>query len=331
VIAIQAAQACDAEGLRPTELPKPVPAADEVLVKVAIAGVNFADTMQRRDRYFLPVRFPFIPGEELAGTIETVGDSVRDWKKGDRIAGLRMGGGGAYAQYATLSVNYAARIPDDLEFALATAVLNQGLTAQGIVESMPEISKGASVLVTAAAGGVGGLLLQLLKRAGAGTIVAAAGDTTKLEFAAKNGAKTVSYNVPDWARTVRTHNGGRGVDVAIDAIGGEVRHGLLASIAPRGRLLFYGAASGSMGIDETSLIQLLGKNLSLTGYSIFTSMREDTGWLARTSAELFALVARGVLHIPKPTTFSMKQAPDAHKAIESRQTQGKVLIAMDQS
>ena len=319
---VQAAHAGGPDVLEVVDAPVPVARDGELLVRVAVAGVNFADTMLRRDAYFVPARFPFVPGVEIAGHVAALGGGIIGWKVGDRAAGIRLDNGGGYAEYATLSAALAAHLPDQLSFARATAVLNQGLTAQGIVETASEIAAGATVLVTAAAGGVGGLLVQLTRLGGAGIIVAAASAPAKLDGM----SSAVGYHDPDWPKAVRALVGERGVDVVIDAVGGAVRGAAVRTLAQRGRLVFYGAASGDMGITDAVLTQLLGRSASLTGYSIFTSIREDARWLPRTLARLFDLVAAGELVTPLHPPFALTDAAAAHAAMESRGVRGKVLL-----
>lgn len=308
--------------LRIVDLPMPTPSAGQLLVHVAVAGVNFADTMLRRDAYFLPATFPFLPGVEVAGVVESIGDAVDGWSVGERIAGIRLDGGGGYAEYALLDAALAARVPDDLDLNRAVAVLNQGLTAQGLVESAPEIKDGGTALVTAAAGGVGGLLVQLASSAGAALVVAAAGRIDKLT----GHTPAIGYDDPQWPKALRGLVGEAGVDVAFDAVGGQVRAAAVRTLAPRGRLIFYGAASGSSGIDEQVITQLLGRSASLTGYSIYTSIREDGKWATRTLERLFGLTASGRIATPIHPPFALADAASAHTAIESRAVRGKVLL-----
>ncbi len=315
-----------AERLGVVDIDRPTVAPGEVLVRVAVAGVNFADTMQRRDAYFAPVAFPFVPGVEVGGTVEALGDGVDGFRIGDRIAGVILGGGGGYAQFAALKAVHAAQVPDGLDLERATGVLNQGLTAQGLLETAPEVARGASVLVTAAGGGVGGLLVQLARLGGAATVVAAASDVAKLAAFAASDVAVVSYAADGWAREVRAATSGRGIGVAFDGVGGTLRAALPRLMAARGRIVFYGAASGATGIDDGVLTQILGKCLSLTGYSIYTSIQEDPAWLRKTLGRLFELVARKQLRVPIHPPFDLARAAEAHRAIESRSTVGKILI-----
>ena len=317
---IEAAHAGRPEVLQLVERPKPVPGPGQLLVQVGVAGVNFADTKLRKDAYFVPAKFPFVPGVEVAGRVAGLGSGVTGWHVGDRVAGIRLDSGGGYAEFATLDVHLAVAVPDALDFQRAVAVLNQGLTAQGLVETAPEITGGASVLVTAAAGGVGGLLVQLARLAGARMVIAAAGNTSKLSDGA------ISYADADWPTAVRDRLGSAGVDVVMDAVGGGVRQAALRILAPRGRLIFYGSASGSSGIDDAALTQLLARSASLTGFAIHTPIRENSAWLARTLARLFALVANGQLLAPVHPAFVLADAAAAHAALESRSTTGKVLL-----
>lgn len=327
--AIQVAAAGSTDQLRIVEAPCPTPGPGEILVKVRFAGVNFADTMLRRDAYFTPAAFPFIPGVEVVGHVAGWGDGVGGWTLGEAVGGVRLDGQGGYAEFALLESVHAARIPGGLGLDRAVAVLNQGLTAQGLIEAAPEIARGASVLVTAAAGGVGGLCLQLARLGGAGRTIAAASSIDKLPGAVDMGAIPISYVDKSWVKAVRYVTQGRGVDVFIDAIGGAVRQAAPRATAVGGRIVFYGSASGESGVTESSLAQIMGKCQSLTGYSVIASITCDPTWLARTLARLFGHVAAGSLLTPLHPPFSMERVGEAHRAIESRASSGKILIEIN--
>ena len=319
--AIRAATSGPPEVLRLIDLPDPRPGPGQILVRVAVAGVNFADTMLRRNAYFVPVSFPLVPGVEVAGHVEAVGAGVTGWKPGDRIAGIRLDSGGGYAELALLEAGLAAPVPSVLDLEIATAVLNQGLTAQGLIETALEIRSGGTVLVTAAGGGVGGLLVQLAWLAGADLVIAAAGSAGKLPDG-------VNYAEAGWQDMVRSRTGRSGVKVVFDAIGGTVRADAIRLLAPGGRLVFYGAASGSSGIDDAALTQLLARSASLTGYAIHNSIRADPAWLPRTLERLFDQAVSGALRTPIHPPYRLIDAGLAHAAVEARTTRGKVLLTI---
>jgi NADPH2:quinone reductase len=316
------------ERLRLVDAPIPTPGEGELLVQVAVAGVNFADTMLRRDAYFTSQAFPFVPGVEIGGTVAATGPGVTAFEVGNRVAGVILGGGGGYAEYCVASAAHCARVPAGLGFDQAVAALNQGLTAQGLLDTAPEVARGAGVLVTAAGGGVGGLLLQLARLGGAGPLFAAASDVAKLGLAGSLGASLVSYAGDGWPRQVRAMTGGRGVDVVFDGVGGRVREAAPRAVAPTGRIVFFGAASGTMGVTDAMLTLILGRNISLTGYSIHTSIAQDPAWLARTLVRIWALVLAGELKTPINPPYPLARAGEAQAAIESRAATGKILIAV---
>jgi NADPH2:quinone reductase len=324
--AIVVAAAGGPDQLRLAELPAPRPGPGEIQVAVRYAGVNFADTMLRRDAYFIPARFPMVPGVEVAGYVSGVGPQVSGWRDGERIAGVRLDGAGGYAEYTLLDASCAARVPEGLALDRAAALLNQGLTAQGLIEAAPEIGRGASVLVTAAGGGVGGLVLQLARRAGAGRILAAASDPSKIDLAGKLDAVLLDYGDPEWGRAARMASDGGGVDVFIDGVGGEVRATAPRVVAVGGRILFYGAASGASGVDERVLAQVMGKNQSLTGFSVVAAINRDRSWLGRTLEGLFALAMADELAIPINPPIPLARAAEAHAMIEGRGSRGKILL-----
>jgi NADPH2:quinone reductase len=324
--AIEVAAAGSADQLRLVDAPEPTAGPGEILVRVGYAGVNFADTMLRRDAYFAPATFPFIPGVEVGGRVMAVGSGVDGWAPGERVAGVRLDGGGGYAEVVRLEARCAAKVPEGLDMRLAVAVLNQGLTAQGLIEAAPEIANGASVLVTAAGGGVGGLLLQLARLGGAGQIIGAASDPAKIRLAEAVNAVALDYNDPAWGRAVRAASGGRGVEVFIDGIGGAIREAAPRMVAVGGRIVFYGAASGTSGVTEACLAQVMGKNQSLTGFSVFARINGDPAWLPATLARLFALALAGTLTTPLHPPIPLERAAYAHAAIEGRRTWGKLLL-----
>ncbi|WP_437758419.1 quinone oxidoreductase family protein [Sorangium sp. So ce1389] len=326
--AIQIVSPGSVEQLRLIDVPTPKPGPGEVLVRVHAAGVNYMDLLQRAGVYPAPVTYPFVPGVEVAGVVEAVGPGVDDLARGARVAGLRASGGG-YAEYATLPAQRAARLPDGIGYAEATALLVQGLTAQGLVESAPEVQRGASVLITAAAGGVGALLIQLAKRAGAGKVIAAASSEDKLALARSLGADVgVNYAEAGWVARVREATGGRGADVVFDAVGGELRAASMEGLAPRGRVVIYGAASGSLGITEAVVSGLPVKNHSISGFSLYVPLAEEPAWVSSTLATLFKLALAGSLRTPVHAPFALAHAAEAHAAMGGRNTTGKVVLTV---
>jgi len=304
-----------AENLRIDEIDKPTPGADEVLIKTAAAGINFADTMLRQNKYLFSPELPFTLGFEVAGTIEAVGESVKHLQTGQRVLATIRGGG--YAEYAVANASTVVPIPEKLGFGEATALLIQGLTAIGLLVNL---KAGQTILIHAGAGGVGTLLVQLAKRRGA-TVIGTASNDEKLQKVAALGADfAINYTDTDWTEQVLEATGNNGVEVIIEMVGGEVGRQNLKILAIGGTLHVYGAASG-----EDFQISALGVLFNMHTVKGYNLNREKPENLVKYTGELMALIAEDLLQI-SVTEFPLEKAADAHKAIESRKTTGKVVL-----
>lgn len=326
---VQFAQFGGPEVLELIERPIPVPAEGQVLVRVRAAGVNFAETLMRQNRYAITPELPAVPGTEVAGTIARLGPGVSDLAVGMRVAVPLFATGsvvGGYAEYVVVNASMIVPLPDALSFEAATALMIQGLTALFLPKQIA--LHGKTVLVNAAAGGVGSLLLQLAKRAGARMVIAAAGSASKLEFARSLGADAVvDYTRADWVDQVRAASSGAGPDVIYESAGGQITRDSLAMLAPGGELVIYGALNiqdFEFGIPE--LIGLIFKNQSLTGFALPTLLTPQS--LRAGLAELFDLAVRGELIVTIGGTYPLDQAAEAHRALEKRFTTGKVVLVV---
>jgi len=304
-----------AEKLRLDEIEKPTPGADEVLIKTAAAGVNFADTMLRQNKYVFSPELPFTLGFEVAGTIETVGRDVENLKTGQRVLATIRGGG--YAEYAVANASIIVPIPDKLGSAESTVLLIQGLTALGL---LADLKAGQTILINAAAGGVGTLLVQIAKQRGAKVIGTASNDEKLQKVAALGADFAVNYTDADWTDHVLEAAGDKGVDVIIEMVGGEVGRQNLKILAIGGTMHVYGAASGED--FQISSLGLLGNMQTVKGYNL---NREKPENLVKRTGELMALINEDRLQI-SVTEFPLEQAADAHRAIEGRKTTGKVVL-----
>jgi NADPH2:quinone reductase len=305
--------------------PTPTPQDGEVLVEVEAIGVNFSDTLIRQNRYAVTPTLPAVPGIEVAGTV--AGKDTRGLPVGTRVAvPLFATGavGGGYSDHVVVNADLAVRLPDTLSFDAAVALMMQGLTALYLARLIT--APGKTVLVNAAAGGVGSLLVQLARRAGASRVIAAAGSLEKLDYVRSLGADAaVDYTKPDWVDAVRTASGGIGPDIIYESAGGAVTYGSLAALAPGGRIVIYGALniqSFALGVPE--LIGLIFKNQSLTGFALPTLL--TPGGLKTGLTELFNLAVRGELKATIGGTYPLAHAGDAHRALEGRLTTGKLLL-----
>ncbi len=306
-----------AEKLTLEEIEKPIPAADEVLIKVAAAGINYADTMMRAGNYLTEPELPFTLGYEAAGTVEELGEEVTNLEKGQRVLATTSSGG--YAEYATAKAKTVIPIPDELGFSEANALLVQGLTALGLLN---ETKSGQSILIHAAAGGVGSLLVQLAKFKGL-KVIGTASSEEKLEFVADLGADfAINYSEEDWTDEVLQATDGNGVDWIIEMVGGEIVAKNLKVLAKHGTMWVYGSASGED--FNVSVLSLMEKNHAIRGYWL---MNESVENRIRFTSELLEHIGAGRLKI-QVTEFPLEQAREAHEAIENRKTTGKVVLTM---
>lgn len=306
-----------AEKLTLEEIEKPVPKADEVLIKVAAAGINYADTMMRSGNYLTKPDLPFTLGYEAAGTIESLGENVTNFSVGQRVLATTSSGG--YAEFATAKAALTMPIPDELGFGESTALLVQGLTALGLLS---ETKSGQTILIHAAAGGVGSLLVQLAKFKGL-KVIGTASSEQKLEFVANLGADfAINYTEDDWTDEVLKATDGRGVDWLIEMVGGAIVAQNLKVLAKYGTMWIYGAASGED--FKVSVLSLMAKNHTIRGYWL---MNESVPNRTAFTKELLEHLGAGRLKI-QVTEFPLAQAREAHEAIENRKTTGKVVLTV---
>ncbi|MFE4837849.1 quinone oxidoreductase family protein [Arthrobacter sp. NPDC056691] len=299
-------------------VPRPVPGPGQLLVRVAAVGVNFIETYQRAGVY--AVEYPLVPGVEGAGTVEEVGAGVTGFGVGDRVATTE--GEGSYAEYMVLDAGKALPVPDSVSDTVAAAVPAQGITAHYLVTSSYAVRAGDTALTYAGAGGVGLLLIQLLKLKGA-TVITTTSTPEKAKLAREAGAD----HVLDYARVperVRELTGGRGVDVVYDGIGRDTFEGSLGALRIRGTLVLFGGASGQVPPFDLQQLNAHG-SLTVTRPKIddFLLDDEERRW---RSSEVFGLVADGRLKVSIGAHFPLGQAGQAHAALESRATTGKVIL-----
>jgi NADPH2:quinone reductase len=311
------------EVLQVVETEVPSPAVGQVRVKVAAAGINFADTLQRAGRYPLPLPLPFVPGFEVAGTVETLGPGVSTAREGDRVAVLLPAPGG-YAEYITVDAGGLIAIPDGVTFAQATALLAQGLTAYLMLEHTVALRAGQSVLVHAAAGGVGSLLVQLAKIRG-GRVIGTASTGAKLDLIrALGGDEAIDYTESGWVEAVKAATGGQGAEVIFDSVGGSIGQESFGCLAPFGRLVVYGAMSLDTNHLSSELItRMIFQNQSVSGFAIYGFTPQQIG---AALGALFGYLLEGRLQVVTRHAFPLVEAATAHQAIENRQTTGKVIL-----
>lgn len=310
------------EVLRHTELELPKPGEGEVLIEVRSAGINYADTMRRRNQYLIEQELPFVPGSEVAGVVAEVGEGVEDVSAGDRVVSLI--GTGGYAEYAVAPSETIIPLPEGLDFDEAAAIPLQGLTAYHILKTSGAMREGESVLVHAAAGGVGTLAVQMAKLMGAGQVIATASSRTKLDLAESLGADVlIEYTDEDWPERVRDATDGYGADVILEMVGGDFPEKNLRCLNVFGRMVVYGAASR----DRGSLVpaELMRRCHSIVGFYLpqimgrpdlfVPSLREMLGW-----------ISSGDLEIVIGARYPLEAAAEAHRALEDRETTGKIIL-----
>ncbi|MBT9255262.1 quinone oxidoreductase [Phycicoccus sp. MAQZ13P-2] len=300
----------------------PEPGPGEVVVEVAAVGVNFIDVYQREGVY--PMETPYVLGNEGAGTVAAVGDGVEDLAEGDRVA-WAMSVGSA-ARYAVRNASTLVPVPDGVDLETAAAVMLQGMTAHYLTTSTFSVGHGTTALVHAAAGGVGQLLVQMVRARG-GVVVATAGGPEKCATAERLGAQhVIDYRaVDDLAAAVR-EVAPQGVDVAYDGVGRDTFDASLASLRPRGMLALFGAASGQVPPFDLQRLNGAG-SVFVTRPSLghYLASRDELEWRAR---EVLAAVADGSLEVAVGGRYGLADAARAYDDLEGRRTQGKLLLTL---
>lgn len=310
------------EVLRYIEETRPEPADNEVLVEVKAIGVNYADTARREGKYVVPTPLPYVPGSEVAGIIAGVGNNVTKFKVGMRVSALIESG--AYAEFVAVDENMLIPVPDAVEFEQAVALPLQGLSAYHILTTMGRLEEGETVLIHAAAGGVGAIAVQLAKLFGAGKIIATASSDEKLEHAKAMGAThLVDYTKDNWVEEVKGITEGKGVDLALEMVGGEVFNQTLKCLAPFGRLVIFGAASGEQAQMHPG--QLMRKNQSVIGFFLPQIMRKPE-LFQKSFEELLGYMASGKLKLTIGGSYPLADAAEVHKLLQSRKTIGKLVL-----
>ena len=301
---------------------RPTPGEGEVLVEVAASGVNFIDVYQREGVY--PLATPFTLGMEGAGRVVETGPGVEDVAVGDIVAWAMTTG--SAASYAVLPARVVVPVPEGVNPVVAAAAMLQGMTAQFLTTDTYPVRPGTVALVHAAAGGVGQLLVQMLKAKGA-TVVATAGSQAKCETARARGADhVIDYSqVDDLAAAVRAFTpDGRGVDVAYDGVGASTFDASLASLRPRGTLAIFGAASGAVPPVDVQRLNA-GGSLFLTRPSLAHHVA-DRGELLARAGEVLGAVADGSLEVAIGGRYPLTDAGAAYEALEGRATEGKLVL-----
>src|ERR1700761_2912702 len=302
------------------DVPTPEPGPGEALVHHHAVGLNYIDVYFRTGLYKAP-SMPLIIGQEGAGTVTAVGSAVTTVKAGDRVA--YAGAIGGYATDRVIAADRLVKLPDAISFEIASAMMLQGMTAQYLIRRTHRVQAGETIVVHAAAGGVGLILCQWAKHLGA-TVIGVVSTEAKAELARAHGAAHTVIGHEKLAAEVKRITGGAGVPVVYDSVGKDTFSASIDSLAPLGLMASYGNASGPVPPVELGLLAAKG-SLFLTRPTLatYTARRAD---LERVAADLFDVVGSGAVKIQVNQTFSLKDAGAAHTALENRKTTGSTVL-----
>jgi NADPH2:quinone reductase len=318
--AIRVAEYGGPEVLRLEEVPDPVPGPNEAVVRVRAAGVNFIDVYHRTGRY--PMELPFTPGSEAAGVVEAVGEAVRDVREGDRVAFASHPG--AYAERVAVPAWKLVPLPGGVDERQAAAAMLQGMTAHYLSHATHPVRDGETVLVHAAAGGVGLLLVQMAHRLGA-RVIGTVSTAEKEQLALEAGADAViRYTESDFEEEVRRLTDGTGVDAVYDSVGRTTFTKGLSCLKPRGMMVLFGGSSGPVEPVDPMVLTAKG-SVFLTRPSLGHYMLGRAELLAR-AGDVLGWVASGDLRLRVERTYPLAEAETAHRDLESRATSGKLLL-----
>jgi NADPH:quinone reductase len=320
--AVAFTQTGEPEVLRVMDVPDPAVGPGQVRIRVTVSGVNFRDVGVRRHGRNEGSRVPepVVTGIEAAGVVESLGAGVNHLKVGQRVATICQGGG--YGDLLVVSAAQAVPLPDSISDEVAGTFPMTGFTAWHLVHTAAKVQPGDTVVVHAAAGGVGIMLVQLAKRTGA-TVFGTVGSDDKVATAKRFGAdQVINYQRENFAEAVRAQTGGRGVDVVIDGVGAATCADDVKALHPFGRLVSFGRASGAPQLRPDDLQP---KSLQWTNFGVFTAYQQPEIW-NRGVASLVPLIASGAVDPYVTESYPWERAPEAHRRLEGRQTQGKLAL-----
>ena len=322
--AIRVHQYGDPDVMRLEEMGIPEPGPGEVRVMLEASGVNFIDTYQRSGQY--KMNLPFIPGSEGAGRVDAMGEGVEGFAAGDYVAyAMQLG---SYAEYAIVPVQKLVPVPPGINMLTVAAVMLQGMTAHYLSHDTYPIGEGDTVLVHAAAGGVGLLLVQMAKMRGA-RVIGTVSTEEKEALAREAGAdEVIRYTEQDFEAEVKRLTAGQGLAAVYDSVGRDTFHKSMNCLRPRGYLVLYGQASGAVEPLNPQVLNQKG-SLFLTRPSLgaYTLTHDET---LRRAHDLFGWIADGRLAVRIDKTFPLEEAAEAHRYLENRQSKGKVLLGTQQ-
>lgn len=313
------------ESLQCQEWDVPSIQSNEVLIRVQATSVNYADIKARYGYYHGGGTPPFIPGLDAAGVVEAIGTDVRGLSVGQRVIAFPKSG--SYAEYAVANAAVTFPLPDGIDWETAAACPTVALTAYKLLADVARLVPGETVVVHAAAGGVGTTAIQLAKILGAGCVIGTVGSERKKQTALDAGADYVfSYEGEDFSAEVNRLTDGRGADVILDSIAGEVSAKSLDCLALYGRLVNFGNASGSVGRFETKDVHSSCR--SVLGFSLGTTRKERPELLKNAADAVLGYLVQGKLNMNIGRRFSLEQAAEAQEWVESRNSTGKVILTL---
>jgi len=292
-----------------------------VRIKNVVSGANYIDTYHRSGLYPLPL--PSTLGRDGAGTIDSIGEGVVDFKIGERVAYFREG---SYADYTVVPSNRVVKLPDDVTFEHGAAAMVQGLTAHVLVKSSYAVKKGDTVLIQAAAGGVGVLLSQICRYLGAQTIIGTVSSQERAKIALESGCThVIDYTKYDFVEETKKITGGKGCNVVYDGVGADTFEKGISCLARRGSMVLFGNASGKPKIFDPMVLAKGSLTLTRPVLDDFMATKEET---KERSDEFFSWMRSGAVKIVISKVFPLKEAAEAHKFMESRQSTGKILLSL---
>ena len=317
--AIQVKRHGGLEALEYVEIERPKPKDGEVLVRLEAIGVNFIDVYHRTGLYKLDP--PFTPGSEGAGVVEELGSGVTGFKKGDRVAYAMARG--AYAEYQSVAASMLVPVPQGVDARTAAAAMLQGMTAHYLAVSTYPLKSGDSCLIHAAAGGVGGLLVQVAKMRGA-RVIGTVSTTEKERIARGDGAdEVIRYTEQDFETEIMRLTNNKGVQVVYDSVGKTTFDKSVNCVARRGTLALFGQSSGPVPPFDPSRLAKNGIFLTRPSLAHYTAERDELLWRA---GEVLSWVRDGRLKLRIDRELPLRNAREAHRVLESRETKGKVLL-----
>jgi len=323
--AVEIARPGGPEVLRLVERPVPAPKASEILIKVAAAGVNRPDVLQRSGNYPVPPDASDLPGLEVAGEVAALGSSVRAFKPGDRVCALVHGGG--YAEYCVAPEVTALPIPKGWTLVEAASLPETFFTVWGNVYDRARLAPGESLLVQGGTSGIGVTAIQMAKATG-NRVFATAGSDEKCAACLRLGAdQAINYRTQDFAAEIKAATGGKGVDVILDMVGGDYVPRELKSLADDGRLVFIAFLRGHKA--ELDINEVMRRRLTLSGSTLRPRPVEFKGAVARSLREkIWPLIEAGRIRPEVYKTFALAQAAEAHRLMESSQHIGKIVLTV---